>query len=227
MNKLFDLVRVGLPGLLVGLVATFAHAQPLPPPDARTTQYLASEPFKQLIPVVGMAYDQNLLERKEICATGYQWDALSFVVLQPMVFRDGDDHPQAGVWTFRFAFNRCGARTVYNVLMQGQPGKPPLPALMVPGLTLTSPRLAGDLMRGVGVAAALAGVPPDCKSVRILDTQVTAEPFRLVQAGKVREGVWQELWSARACGKPFTAEFCLTPQPAGGTDWALGKCKRQ
>lgn len=161
---------VWLAGLLAGLLTTLAQAQPLVPPDARTTQYLASEPFKQLIPVVGMAYDQNLLERKEICATGYQWDALSFVVLQPLVFKDGYDHPQAGVWTFRFAFRRCGERIVYNVLMQGQPGKPPQPALLIPGLTLTSPRLAGDLMRGVGVAAALAGVPPECKSVRIVDS---------------------------------------------------------
>jgi hypothetical protein len=81
-------------------------------------------------------------------------------------------------------------------------------------------------MSGVGAAGVLAGVQTDCKTVKILDTKVTAEPFRQEIDGKVNEGVWEEQWVVRACAKDFTAEFCLTPQAAGGTNWLLGKCRR-
>ena len=83
-----------------------------------------------------------------------------------------------------------------------------------------------DLMRGVGVAGGLAGVQTDCKTVKIMDTKVTAEPFRQGLDGKVNEGVWEEQWVARACSKDFTAVFCLTPQIGGGTNWLLGRCRR-
>lgn len=72
----------------------------------------------------------------------------------------------------------------------------------------------------------MAGVQADCKSVKVLDSKVTVEPFRLEADGKAQEGVWEEHWTARACGKDFSADFCLIPQATGGTDWSLSKCRR-
>jgi len=205
-------------------VASSSFAQVVP--DERTLQYLNSEPHKKLITTIGIIYDQNIFDRKEICQTGYKWDPVSFAVLQPLSFQEGAEHPLAGTWTYRFTFHRCDESTVYNVLFQGQNGKQPRPAMLAPGLTKTSPRLASDLMRGLGAAAAMAGVQSDCRNVKVLDSKVTVEPFRLEADGKTHEGVWEEHWTARACGKDFTADFCLIPQATGGTDWSLSKCPR-
>lgn len=209
--------------LYFGLMVFSSHAQTIP--DERTLQYFNSEPHKKQIMMIGMIYDEIVFDRKEICQTGYRWDPVSFAVLQPLSFQDGGEHPASGAWTYRFNFQRCGESVVYNVLLQGQNGKQPRPAKLIPGLTKTNPRLASDLMRGLGVAAALAGVPADCKNIKVLDSKVTTEPFRSEVDGKVREGVWEEQWTARACARDFTADFCLTPQAAGGTDWSLGKCR--
>lgn len=207
-----------------GLTVCSSHAQVLP--DERTLQYLSSEPHKKLITMMGMIYDQNMLDRKDICPTGYKWDPISFALLQPLSFQSAAEHPDVGVWTYRFRFQRCGEAIVYNAIFQGQGGRQPRPGTLVPGLTRADAHLATDLMRGVGAAGGFAGVQADCKSVKILDTKITVEPFRQEIAGKVIEGVWEEQWVARACAKDFTAAFCLTPQASGGINWQLGKCHR-
>lgn len=205
-------------------VATPSFAQVAP--NERALQYLNSQSHKKLITKTGLFYDRDIFDRKEICQTGYKWDPVSFAVLQPLIFQEGIEHPEAGAWTYRFTFIRCSESTVYNVLFQGQNGKEPRPAMMVPGLTKTSPQLASDLVRGLGSAAATAGVQADCKSVRVLNSKVTVEPFRLETDGRIHEGVWEEHWTARACGKDFSADFCLIPKVTGGTDWSVSKCRR-
>lgn len=219
MSKMFWFLLAATGFLLIGN-SSLAQLSP----DDRTLQYLNSEPHKKMITMVGLIYDQRVFDRKEICQTGYKWEPVSFAILQPFSFQDDAEHPSAGAWTYRFRFNRCNESIVYNVLFQGQNGKQPRPTMLVPGTTRTSPRLASDLMRGLGAAAAIAGVPADCKDIKVFDTKVTAGPFRLEVDGKVHDGVWEERWNANACQKDFSVDFCLTPQITGGTDWALRKC---
>jgi hypothetical protein len=207
-----------------GLTVWSSHAQV--GPDQKALQYLSSESHKKLITMIGLVYEQNLYDRKDICPTGYKWDPVSFAIVQPLLFQSAAEHPDVGVWTYRFRFLGCGEPIVYNVIFQGQGGKQPRPAILPPGFTKADPRLMADLMRGIGAAGGLAGVQPDCKNVKILDTKVIVEPFRQEIDGKVSEGVWEEQWVARACAKEFTADFCLTPQVGGGTSWLLGKCRR-
>ena len=195
-------------------------------PDQKTIEYLKSEANKKLITMMGLAYDQNIFDRKEICETGYKWDPISFAILQPLSFESASEHPDTGIWTYRFRFQRCGEAVVYNAIFQGQGGKQPRPGNLLPGFTKADVRLATDLMRGIGAAGGLAGVPRDCKTVKVLDTKVTLEPFPQEIDGRVNEGVWEEQWVARACAKDFTADFCITPQASGGTNWSLGKCRR-
>lgn len=195
-------------------------------PDAQTIQYFKSEAHTQLIGAMGLVYERNIFQRKEICSTGYRWDPISFAILQPLVMPASGSHPESGVWTMRFRFQGCGHSAVYNVMHRAQAGKSPQPVALPPGDTRADPTLAYDLMKGVGVASLHAGSTPECKAVHILNTEVTSAPFQQEANGKVAEGVWEESWRVRACDKEFTANFCLTPQPTGGTNWALGKCRR-
>lgn len=213
-----------LASIAAAILASSTQAQTLP--DARTVAYFNSEPYKQIITTIGLMQDEHILERKQLCQSGYKWEPISFALLQAPTFEEGAEHPQAGVWTYRFKFERCDESMVYNVLLQGQAGKSPRSTPLVPGLTRATPRLMADLMMPLVLSGALAGVPSDCKNIRVLDTQVTAEPFALLMNGQVFPGTWQELWKARACGKDFSAEFCLVPQPQGGTNWSSGKCRR-
>lgn len=195
-------------------------------PDQKTIEYFKSEAHKKLITMMGLVYDQSIFERKDICETGYKWDPISFSILQPLSFSSAPEHPDTGVWTWRFKFQRCGETVVYNAIFQGQSGKQPRPGILLPGFTRADVHLATDLMAGIGAAGGLAGVPRDCKTVKVLDTKVTSAPFRQEIDGKVNEGVWEEQWAARACAKDFTADFCLTPQASSGASWLLGKCRR-
>lgn len=205
-------------------LAGSTQAQTLP--DARTIAYFNSDPYKQMISTFGMVYDEHILERKQICASGYKWEPISFALLQAPNFAEGAEHPQTGLWTYRFKFERCGESMIYNVLLQAQANKAPRPIPLVPGQTRTNPRLMSDLMMPLVSSGALAGVPSDCKGIKVLDTQVTVEPFAHQAGSQVIPGTWQEMWKARACGKEFTVEFCLMPDPQGGTNWSQGKCRK-
>lgn len=205
-------------------LAGSTQAQPLP--DARMIAYLNSEPYKQMITMLGIVYDEHILQRKQPCQSGYKWEPISLALQQPLLFQVGAEHPYAGAWTYRFKFERCGESTVYNVLLQGQANKPPRPIPLVPGLTRANPQLMSDLMMPLVLSGVAAGMPSDCKNIQVIDTEVTAEPFALQTNGQVFPGAWQELWKARACGKAFTAEFCLVPQPQGGTNWSQGQCRK-
>ncbi len=195
-------------------------------PDARMIAYLNSEPYRQMITMLGIIYDEHILERKQICQSGYKWEPISFALHQAPTFTEGAEHPRTGAWTYRFKFERCGESTVYNVLLQGQANKQPRPIPLVPGLTRVNPQLMSDLMMPLLLSGVASGVSSDCKNIKVLDTEVSAEPFPLHMNGQVFPGAWQELWKVRACGKEFIAEFCLVPQPQGGTNWSKGQCRK-
>lgn len=210
--------------LVAGLWASAAQAQLQP--DAPTIQYFKSEPYRQLMGMMGLVYERNIFQRTEVCPSGYRWDPISFAILQSLVMPATGDHPEAGTWTMRFKFQGCGNSTTYNVMYRARAGNSPQPVVLPPGNTRADPTLAYDLLRGVGAAGARAGASPECKSVHVLSTEVTVPPFQQEDGGKVVSGVWEESWRARACDKEFTADFCLTPQPGGGTNWALSQCRR-
>lgn len=208
-----------------GLMGTsFAWAQNLP--DARTLAYFNSEPHKQMITTLGIVYDETIFDRKSVCQTGYKWTSISFALLQPLTFVNSQSHPQSGIWTYRFKFERCEESVIYNAMFQGQDGKLPRLTRLVPGMSRADPRLMVDLMMPLVLSGDMAGVPSDCKNFKVVNTEVTEEPFELRVDGQVYPGTWQELWSANACGKAFKAEFCLVPQPKAGTNWKVGKCQR-
>lgn len=208
--------------LSVGLV-TGVNAQNLP--NQETIDYFNSEPYKKLILMTGMIFDENFGRSR--CNEGYSFEPISFSIRQPLIFSGTNGHPISGMWTYRFKFQRCGETIVYNVLWwQGHGSKLPTPSMLIPGTTRTSQMLASDLLKAIAASAVINGAPSDCKKMRVLDTRVTAEPSQLEMNGKTYDQVWEEQWDVNACSKKFSVDFCLVPETAGGTTWSIGKCRK-
>ena len=175
--------------------------------------------------MMGIILDKEILGKNR-CEGSYGFEPVSFAIREPLSFKPDLQHPVAGIWTYRFAFNRCGETKTYNLQWAAkQSGGLPTPSELPPGNSRVSQSLYKDLRNGVGSAGLFKyGAPKDCRSIKIVDTTVTSEPRSREVEGVRRDGIWEEQWDAKMCNYTFKADICLVPIGGGGTNWSMGKC---
>lgn len=138
------------------------------------------------------------------------------VIFVPPTFGDGL-HPLTGRWIERVTMSRCGAEAFQNVLIQAQvDNKPPAAALMMPGLTATTPTKQNQIM-GEVLALLAKNKCTDQTQIVPVNTKRDKEikPLKADEKGRVIEGAWKETWSFKACGKSVNASVELTADGKG------------
>lgn len=195
-------------------------------PDRQSAAYMWSPEMQKRLYVLGLYLDKNALGKPEPC-NGKTWlEPISVAVIQPLAFPVEGTHPNKGIWTIRYRFDRCGESITYNALFkaneQGQATIFHLP----PGTTKTSPKLQQDLNPSLFIAAGTRnGDNKECKLVAVTNTKVTAEPSPVKIGDETFEGVWEEIWTVRTCSGTFNMDFCFIPERSGGTTWTQSKCE--
>lgn len=195
--------------------------------NKKSIAFLNSMEFKTQLYNLGIYWDRKVLNLETACTSKYNLIPISFGIVKPLIFDDGDVQPKSGVWTYRYRFVRCGKTIVYNALAIAKKGAAPKLMLMVPGYTRVSPTLLRDVIIGGVSAGAEMGAKDNkaCKKVNVLDTAVTMKPTTLEEDGISYNGVWEELWTVQRCGEEISMNFCFVPTADGGTDWSLKKCR--
>lgn len=188
--------------------------------------YFNSKGFITQLYELGIYWDRKVLSLQQDCTGKYSVFPLSMGFVEPMEFNSDSIYPTQGVWTTRFKFDRCNESIVYNAIFMAQKGKKPKIGLLVPGNTRTSPQLMRDLYsQGVILVTEIKRKNKECKEIRVLNTEVTKEPFSLKSDGKTFHGAWEEQWTVKNCDEIIEMTFCFIPTDDGGTNWSSGKCK--
>ena len=161
------------------------------------------------------------------CKSQYQVKPFSAVVMKPIEFPEGKQHPTKGVWLTRYQLERCGDSKFYNALfLANLNGEAPIPKAFYPGSTNAGPVLVGDaMMSAVRGAMARSGLK-DCKKADVFDMRVTESAHNVVEGDKTFKGVWNETWTFRMCGQMVDVAMTFIPDAnGGGTTFTSGPVK--
>jgi hypothetical protein len=162
------------------------------------------------------------------CRSQYHVKPISAVVLKPIEFPEGKQHPTKGVWLSRYQLERCGDSKFYNALfLANSDGEAPMPKAYYPGSTNASAVLVNDaMMTAVTGASARSGLK-DCKNADVFDMRVTEPAHNVVEGDKTFKGVWNEIWTFRMCGQMIDVAMTFIPDAnGGGTTFTSGPVKQ-
>ena len=194
--------------------------------EKEAVEYFKSSQFQNQLYMLGVSWDRQLNIETE-CSSKYNVNPVSFNVLQPLKFSTKYDYPISGMWTFRYQFSRCGSTIIYNALTIAHEDKEPELLKLVAGTTRTSIQLLKDLFnQGVVPLATIRANDKSCKSLNVLNTEVTLEPVTSENSNTLSSGMWSEQWSIQSCNEIITLNFCFIPDGDGGTVWQSGICTR-
>jgi hypothetical protein len=188
--------------LFLSLVAAQAWAAGVAT-DPRTIEILSKE-VTRLKPVVATILAQQQ-RASGGCNTLSALQAKEMWVLNAPLF-DLNGKPTAGRWQVRYVATLCGQARERNVLFTAQSGGATAVDSLQPGTTLTNAQLSADVWKSFQAAA--AKMVPNCRDMRIQETSVT-------QAPATRNGLWRELWTARACTQDVAQIITFYPTKQG------------
>ena len=189
-------------------------------------QYVFSRPMLETMYRLGVDEDKKFSLQAD-CKLPYQVKPITALVLKPMEFVEGKQHPAKGVWLTRYQLERCGDSKFYNALFLANiSGEAPMPKAFYPGSTNAGPTLVGDaMMSTVAGTLARAGIK-DCKTADVFDMHVTQPAHVVIEGEKTFKGVWNEIWTFRACGQMVDAYMTFIPDAnGGGTTFTSGPVK--
>lgn len=110
-------------------------------------------------------------------------------------------------WVVRYIVAACGQPDMRGVLFSADKGGKVAVEAMIPGETLTDPKLQADVVKSF--ALAVRKLLPQCSAVpSIVRTQVVFYP----KDAKTR---WREVWIGRACGHEVGQVVDFTPRKDG------------
>lgn len=186
-------------------------------------QYVFSRQAMLVMYQLGVEDDKKFNLQTD-CKSKYQVKPVGAVVLKPITFPDGGQNPTKGIWLTRYQLDRCGDSKIYNTLfLADAKGGNPTPKAFYPGNPLAGPMLVQDaVMLAVTTAIARSGLK-ECTKADVFDMRVTQPPHDVVEGGKTLRGVWNELWTFKACGQMLDVAMTFTPDAdGGGTSFSTG-----
>lgn len=214
--------------LLVGIFAMTSVVSANTKNAQQTSAYLNSMDFKKLIYNTSVYWDREVLNLQTNCTSKYSIEPVSLAIIKPLVFENGDQTPSDGIWTYRYQFIRCGETIIYNIYAIAQKNQAPKILRMFPGESRISPTLFKDLTVGIASGTALwakENAKGKCQNIKVLNSEITMQPFTLKSEGKTYDGAWEEKWTIKRCEDLVPLNFCFIPVSVGGTNWSLNKCQ--
>lgn len=186
--------------------------------NKKTLDYVYSIPLIKIMYRFGVEQDRKFGLQSD-CKSQYLTKPDSMMVLSPIDFPDDKQNPTKGVWNARYQLERCGESKLYNVLfVADKNGEAPTPHANYPGSTIGNPILVNDAMpTAIAVGLARSGVK-DCKGkdIDFFDMRVSEPIHDVVEGDKTIKGVWNEIWTFRACGQMIDIEMTFVPNAKRG-----------
>lgn len=188
--------------------------------------YVFSRPMLETMYQLGIEEDKKF-DLQVDCKSQYQVRPFSAVVMKPMEFPEGKQHPTKGIWLTRYQLLRCGDAKFYNALfLANTNGEAPMPKAFYPGSTNAGPVLVGDAMMSAVTGALARSGLKDCKKADVFDMRVTEPAHNVVEGEKIFKGVWNEIWTFRMCGQMIDVAMTFIPDAnGGGTTFTSGPIK--
>jgi hypothetical protein len=220
VSKLFGLCSIAfvLPTAMfvssVALAEVVSRASDLSS-NKRTATYITSRPMMEQLGRFGVQQDRQFGLHPD-CKSPYNVVLDNIVILSPIDFPDDMQHPVKGIWRFRYQFERCGDRKVYNLIyMANDKGETPAVKPYFPGTTYAGVILVKDAMNSA-LQGASVRVDKACKNFEIFDMRVSESPHDVVEGATTHKGVWNEIWTFRACGEMVEVPMTFIPDAVGG-----------
>lgn len=191
-----------------------------------TIAYVFSRPMLETMYRLGIEKDKKFGLQSD-CKSQFFIKPFYALVVKPIEFPEGKQHPTKGVWMSRYEFERCGSSKFYNVLFFANiNGETPVARAFYAGSTTASPLLIKDAMPSVAAFALASGGLTDCKELDVFDMRVTEAAHNVVEGEKTFKGVVGEVWTFRACGKIIDVAITFIPKANGaGTSFTYGPVK--
>jgi len=182
-------------------------------------------------PVLEAMYQLGVMQDKRLglqttCNTRVGVKPLGTIILSPIDYPDGLAHPSKGAWISRYQFERCGEAKVYNTLFTTNGDKAPTAHVYYPGSSSAGPGLIKDALPSAASDALTRAGLKNCKDIDLFDMRVTERDHDVEEGGKTIKGVWNEVWTFRACGKMVDTAMTFIPDAnGGGTTFTAGPVK--
>lgn len=194
--------------------------------NKRTIAYVVSPPMLETMLRLGMEQDRKLGLQLD-CKSQYKIKPFRPSVWVPIVFPDDKQHPTRGMWRFCYQLERCGESKFYNaVFTANSNGEAPTPSAYYPGSTNAGRELVKDAMLLARNSALVRSRLKDCKNVDVFDMRVTEPAHDVVKGNITVEGVWNEIWTFRACGQMIDVALTFIPNSIGfGTTITIDPAK--
>jgi hypothetical protein len=205
----------------VSTFASYAHAETASSTadllsNKRLAAYIGSRPMQEVLFRLGVEQDRKFGLQVD-CKTQFEVKPLGVVILSPIDLPDDKQNPVKGAWLLRYTFSRCGEAKTYNALFAASTeGGMPKYQAYYPGATNAHPVLVRDAMVSAMPNAIIRSEVKDCKSADVLDMRVTEAPHTVREGEKELKGVWNEIWSFRACNQAVDVPITFTPDASGG-----------
>ena len=186
-------------------------------------QYVFSRQAMLVMYQLGVEKDKEFNLQTD-CKSKYQVKPVGAVVLKPMTFSEGRENPTKGVWLTRYQLDRCGDSKVYNALFLADAnGGNPTPRAFYPGNPLAGPVLVQDAVMTAATTAITRSGLRECTKADVFDMRVKQPAHDVTEGGKTFKGVWNEVWTFRACGQMIDVAMTFTPDAdGGGTSFTTG-----
>lgn len=136
-------------------------------------------------------------------------------VLSPLTMDPGLRMPAAGSWSSSVPVDRCGSEVRRTILVQAV-GKGQFRfAALLPGDTLATAKLQGDMLRAAVPAVAADMGCKEMDTVRVIDTAIAEKPV---------DRAWTETWTFAGCNMTQLRPVRFSPSPAGqgAVDFTIG-----
>jgi hypothetical protein len=181
-----------------------------------TNAYIFSPPMSEVMYRLGVEEERKFALQSD-CLSPCHVIPFTALVLKPIEFPEGKQHPTQGVWLTRYQLERCGDSKFYNALFfASSNGEAPISKPFYPGSTNANPVLIRDAMMIAVTGALSRSGLNECKEVDVFDMRVTEPAHDVVEGEKIFKGVWSEIWTFRVCGQMIDVPMTFIPDANGG-----------
>ncbi len=178
--------------------------------------YIFSPPMSEMMYRLGVEEDRKFGLQPN-CQLQYHVIPFAALVLQPIEFPEGKQHPTQGVWLTRYQLERCGDSKFYNALFfASSNGDAPISKPFYPGSTNADPVLVRDAMMTAVIGAMSRSGLKEYKDFDVFDMRVTEPAHDVVEGDKTFRGVWSEIWTFRVRGQMIDVPMTFIPDANGG-----------
>ncbi len=207
-------MRSGWLCLLVALATASAARAAAPPLPPALSQLLVTPEHRAALLQAAHASDGPGMPA---CPSANYATTGEIGILQP-VQANGAGKVTAGTWKESVQESGCGTTRLLNALTSVQPDGTLQTLPLLPGSTITDPRLQQDSVQYA--AAGMGDMPPGCDEGGVLNTRfvgLDGQPPGTLPATGSPPKPWTEVWTLIACAKRAEVTMHFTPD-ATGTD---------